>query len=119
MATVGKPRLNVRKSSDVTVVSFVDRMLVNEDIIREIGEQLRALVADPDVTHVLLDFQDVRFMSSSLLGLLLPLMRALGQRGGQMKLCSLAPSLREVFTVSKLDRLFALYDDEEDALKAF
>lgn len=119
MATASKPRLNVRKCGDVTAVSFVDRMLVNEDLIREVGEQLHVLIADPAVTHVLLDFQDVRFMSSSLLGLLLPLMRSLGQRGGQMKLCSLAPSLREVFAVSKLDRLFALYDDQESALKAF
>ncbi len=119
MPPAAKPKLNVRTVGDVTVVSFVDRMLVNEDLIREVGEQLRHLVEAQGVVNLLLDFADVRFMSSSLLGLLLPLTRTLAARGGQMKLCNLTPSLKEVFTVSKLDRLFSLYDGEEAAMKAF
>jgi anti-sigma B factor antagonist len=114
-----KPRLLVRRAGNVTVVGFADRMLVNEDLIREVGDELHELVDVKQVDNLLLNFSDVRFMSSSLLGLLLPLMRALQGRGGQMKLSNLAPSLREVFTVSKLDRLFALYEDETAALNAF
>ena len=119
MPTGAKPRLNVQTVGDVTVVGFVDRMLVNEDIIREVGDQLRELVEVQGVDKLLLNFSDVRYMSSSLLGLMLPLTRSLTRRGGQMKLCNLVPSLKEVFTVSKLDRLFSLYDQEATALDAF
>lgn len=119
MPSAAKPKLSVRTLGDVTVVSFVDRMIVNEDLVRDVGEQLREIVDAPGTVKLLLDFADVRFMSSSLLGLLLPMTRTLAARGGEMKLCNLAPSLKEVFTVSKLDRLFALYDSDDAAMAAF
>lgn len=119
MPSEPKSKLNVRTARHVTVVSFADRMLVNEETIRDVGDQLRELVETQKVANLLLDFRDVRFMSSSFLGMMLPLLRAIDRRGGQMKLCNVAPSLKEVFTVSKLDRLFLLYDDENAALDAF
>ena len=119
MPSGAKPRLHARTVGNVTVVGFVDRMLVNEDVIREVGDQLNALVEVQGTVNLLLNFVDVRYMSSSLLGLLLPLSRKLTAAGGQMKLCNLAPTLQEVFTVSKLDRLFPLYDQEATALAAF
>jgi hypothetical protein len=36
-----------------------------------------------------------------------------------MKICNLAPALKEVFAVSKLDRLLPNYDREDAALAAF
>ena len=119
MPTTPKAKLNVQTVGQVTAVSFVDRMLVNEDLIREVGEQLNAVAGAPHVVNLLVDFRDVRFMSSSLLGLMLPLLRSIERRGGKMKLCNVAPSLKEVFTVSKLDRLFALYENDDEALAAF
>jgi hypothetical protein len=38
---------------------------------------------------------------------------------GQVKLCCMAPYLRTVFEVSRLDRLLEIYGDEQAALDAF
>ena len=38
---------------------------------------------------------------------------------GEMKLSNIRPEIYEVFTITKLDRLFDIRDDEADALAAF
>jgi len=119
MSAPAKQHLHVRSVDGVTVVGFADRMLVSEEVIHVVGEQLLDLVGKKGVRKVLLDFTDVRFMSSALLGVLLPLVRKLTKEGGQLKLCGISPGLREVFEVSKLDRLFAIYDHESAALASF
>lgn len=119
MPAPAKQHLYVRSVEGVTVVGFADRMLVSEEVIQVVGEQLLELVGKKDSRNVLLDFSEVRFMSSALLGVLLPVVRKLTKEGGQLKLCSLAPPLKEVFEVSKLDRLFAICDNESAALAAF
>ncbi len=114
-----KQRLSAASVKDVTVVSFTDRMLIHEDMIREVGEQIQELIPAKEAMKLLLNFQQVRHMSSSMLGILLPLSRALAKNGGQLKLCSLEPGLREVFKVTKLERAFVIYEDEASALAAF
>ena len=40
-------------------------------------------------------------------------------KDGLLKLSEIAPQIREVFTITKLDKIFEIHDDHEDALKSF
>jgi anti-anti-sigma factor len=50
-----------------------------------------------------------------MMGALLNLMRNLKRRGLRMMLVGLNPSIRGTFSVTHLDRLFEVYDTEEEA----
>jgi anti-sigma B factor antagonist len=37
----------------------------------------------------------------------------------KVKLCGISPTIREVFEITRLDKVFTIYDDETAALEAF
>ena len=65
-------RLDIEQAADgVTVATFKDRRLLDEATIDLIGNQLYSLVDDHGYHKVVLDFNDVEYMSSSALGKLI------------------------------------------------
>src|SRR5437762_13545061 len=66
-------RLEVEDIGDVTVVSFTDRKILDEQNIQVIGEQLFSLVDELGRTKVLLNFGNVEYLSSAALGKLITL----------------------------------------------
>jgi anti-sigma B factor antagonist len=93
-------------------------MLTDEGVLGAIGEQLDDLA---DTTHadMLLDFRGVRYMSSGMLAVLMPLQRKLARSGSALKLCNLDRALQEVFRVTALHRVLPIYGDAQTALDAF
>jgi anti-sigma B factor antagonist len=112
-------RLEVEDIGDVTVVNFVDRKILDEQNIQIIGEQLFSLVDELGRRKILLNFQNVEFLSSAALGKLITLNRKLQGVGGRLVMCGIAKEIREVFEITKLDKLFKIFADEQSALQAF
>jgi len=101
------------------VVSFAESTLTSEEVVHELEEQLLALAEQAGATKILISFRNVRFMSSAVLGILVRLARKLGELGGSVQVCSLAPGLEEVFRAARLDRRFAINEHESTALDSF
>jgi anti-sigma B factor antagonist len=114
-----RQHLKVENVDDVIVVRFEDDQINSEDSVRRIGEQLNGLVESREGIKLLIDFSGVPFVSSSMLAKLVHLKKKSVATQGQVKLCCLAPYLRTVFEISHLDRLLAIYVDEQAALDAF
>jgi anti-anti-sigma factor len=112
-------RLTVSDVGDVTVVRFVDRKILDELNIQELGQELFQLVEEDNKTRLLLNFQHVEFLSSAALGKLITLDKKVKAHGGKMKLSNIRPEIYEVFAITKLNKLFDIKDDEADALAAF
>jgi anti-anti-sigma factor len=92
---------------DRNVVRFTGRrVMLDEQNAAAVGEPLLALVEGLQAVRLLLDFGNVAYLSSSALGLLLRLRKALHARGGRLTLCHLGPQVYEVFEVTKLHTLF-------------
>src|SRR4051812_2712502 len=108
--------LRVERVNDITVVRFEDVQINSEDSIRKIGDQLQGLIESGEGIRLLLDFSGVRFVSSSMMAKLVNLKKKGEAAHGRVKLCCLAPYLRTVFEVSRLDRMFEIYGDEQAAL---
>jgi anti-sigma B factor antagonist len=108
-----------RTVDGVTVASFADAELLDETVIREIEEELWEIACGLGAFSLLLSFWRVRLMSSGLLGVLLHFSRRFQQVGGRLKLCEIAPGLREVFRVAGYEGLFEIYPEEMRALDAF
>lgn len=123
MADPARQHLRVELVGDVAVVRFLDseiREVFGEHMdVQEIGEQLYALLDEKGFTRLLLDFSDVQYMASIMLGKLIGLKRKAQKANGSLKICRLSPTLQEIFRISALDRVFEIYDDEHTALDAF
>lgn len=112
-------RIVISEVGDVTVVRFVDRKLIDTDNIQAMGDELLALVEQDGRRSLLLNFAGVEFLSSAALNKLVVLERKVRAAGGRWKICNLRSEIREVFAITRLDRLFDIRNDEADALKAF
>jgi anti-sigma B factor antagonist len=112
--------LKLQDENGVAVVDFVKSELMFEAaLVQEIGDELLSILKDRGYTRILLDFNHVQYMSSSMLGQLAKLSNEVGKSRGQLKMTGLGPVLRDTFRISHFEHLFAIYDDRASAQKAF
>jgi len=111
-------RISVTGVGDVGVVNFVDRKILDESNIQELGRELFSLVEEGQA-KLLLNFSNVEFLSSAALGKLITLDKRVKAASGQLKLTNIRPEIYEVFAITRLNKLFDIQDDEADALAAF
>jgi|RhiMethySRZTD1v2_1073278.scaffolds.fasta_scaffold130052_2 anti-sigma B factor antagonist len=70
-------------------------------------------------SKVVFDLQQVQFVDSSGLGGLLSCLRQLTAVGGELKLCGMAKSVRDLFALVRMDRIFDIFSTQADAIVAF
>ncbi len=112
-------RTTVTHISDVAVVKFNDKKIVDNANIEEMGDELMSLIDKDKNKHVLLNFEGVEFLSSAALNKLILVDTRVKQAGGNLRLCCLREEIKEVFTITRLDRVFDIRKTEQEALKAF
>jgi anti-sigma B factor antagonist len=109
--------LTIRKTDGVSVVEFSDRKILEELSIREIEDQLMELVASESGIKVLLNFKNVEHLSSAALGMLINLEKKVTGQSGKLALSNINPQIFEVFKITRLNKLFAIYDTAEAAIR--
>ena len=112
-------RITVTDNGGVSVIRFVDKKIVDSGSIEQLGEELNSLVTVSKLDTILLNFDGVEFMSSAALNKLISLNAKVKAVAGRLKLCGLRAEIKEVFTITRLDRVFDLRKTEADAIAAF
>ena len=112
-------RLVVARIGELAVVRFTDTRIVDSANIEEMGEEMFALVENERIKHVLLNFDGVDFLSSAALNKLILMDKKIKEVGGVLRLCELKADIREVFVITRLEKVFDIRKTEADALKAF
>ena len=100
----------------VTVGEFSQPKLLDEMSICRISDELGQLVDRTDKPMLVLDFSNVLYMSSVALGMLVTLRKRIGQRDGQLRLCSIHPDIHKVFVITKLTEVFEIHPERAAAL---
>jgi anti-anti-sigma factor len=83
----------------------------------QLGDELLTLIYSDNVRKLILSFNNIDCLFSTLLGKLVRLKRAMESTGGRLKLIDVNPLAREVFSVCKLDTQFEFAPDSQTALK--
>lgn len=109
-------RTKVSESGPVSVVTFTDSKIIDEEEIQELGQELYDLVDREDRKKIVLNFSFVEFLSSAALGKLINFEKKVSQHGAELILTNIRPEIYEVFAITKLTKLFNIKDDEADAL---
>ncbi len=99
----------------VPVLKLLDPRL---DVYAADAFKAAALDVLPDgAKRVVLDLAMVTFMDSKGLGVLISLLKSLGE-GGAIHLAGVTPQVRKVFTLTRLDKVFPLHDSVAAAAAA-
>lgn len=115
----GPERVMVVDLDQASVVRFVDRKIIDASEIEQLGAELLALVDEQQRTQLLLNFEGVEFLSSAALNKLITLQTRVKRAGGAVRICNLHPQIREVFAITRLDRMFEIAKNENAALAMF
>src|SRR5688500_8100839 len=113
------PSLAVSEQKDIRVIEFTNNKILDEANIKEIGEGLNTLVDESPNPKLLLDFSTVDHLSSAALGMLINANKRIREKNGQLRLANIKPQIFEVFVITKLNKLFKILPNRDDALASF
>ena len=70
-------------------------------------------------TNLVLDFQQVPYIDSEALAIVIRTHTTLGRHGGRLKLLRVSGYLLELLTITRLTSVFEIFDSEADAVASF
>lgn len=111
--------LMVQKTGDVHIVEFLESSLLDQGNIEQIHAELRSLVEAAAVPKFVISFENVGFISSAVLGVLMSLNKKIQAAHGELRLANISPRILEVFKITRLDKIVKIYKTTDDALVKF
>lgn len=106
----------VSKVNDVTLIEVEGQLIVGNR--QELKQGVLDKLDSGDLKFVI-DFANTGYIDSSGLGVLVSLSKKIREQGGELRLSSLNEDLRTLFELTKLDTLFRIADEKEQALEGF
>jgi anti-sigma B factor antagonist len=109
-------KMNVRKASDKTSIIDAEGELTAfaEDVLMDAYNR----ASDGYVRAIILNFEDLEYMNSSGIGLLVTLLIRINREKQQLLTYGLSDHYRSIFQITRLDDAIAICDSEEEAVRA-
>ncbi len=114
-----KPNISIQYTDNATVLAFTDRKILEEKDIRALQESVMSVIEQADDIQLVLDFGQVVFLSSAVLGLLIRISKRISEKGGKLSLCNISPKIYEVFKITQLTKIFDIQKDVNSAIDNF
>ena len=102
MSVPGYRNLKTSTEQGCLVLRIIAQQLRGDELAESLRSELVDAVTRAGLGKVVLDFQNVEFISSAGLRPLIALRRKLQDTGGQLRLAGLAPYVAEVFRTTRL-----------------
>ncbi len=109
--------LTIVKSQDVDIINFTFNEInfeQKEQIKKELNELVRA-----GETKFIIDLSKVGFLSSLVIATIIFFTKEVRKSNGEIKLSGLSNEARSVLQLTQLDKIFELYETENDAVESF
>ena len=109
--------LKIQQIGEHTVVDFLAASIIDAPQINEIREAMKHMVLEEDRRKIILNFEQVRFISSQFIGVLLETnANLLKLPHSRLILCGVGKELMQLLKITKLDRVLKIKDSEKDAM---
>jgi anti-sigma B factor antagonist len=112
-----KPSITVNYAGNATIIGFTDQKILEEKDIKALTESITSVIEQVERINLILDFGNVRFLSSAVLGLLIRISKRIYERDGQLGLCNINPKIYEIFKITRLTKTFDIYNSVESAME--
>jgi anti-anti-sigma regulatory factor len=110
-------RLECRIVDGVAVARLCDRW-PDDESVGLVHEELRNLLSDDSVRHVVIDFEGTEFFEANLRGVLVRTACELAKRDGRLVLCSLPRAMRDHPTIVMFGQeLMTIVEGQDDAIR--
>ena len=104
------------KQGSATVLT-VESPLVG-DVTGDLRDKLNGCLEAGELS-LILDFQQVAYVDSLALEMLLDCSRLARRKGGALKIAQVTSTCQDIFTATRLERVLELYPDLANALQSF
>lgn len=111
--------LRITEEDGIIRIEFIDRNILDEANIQQIGDEIARLVDEAIQPKMLISFENVDHLSSAALGTLITINNKIRGKDGQLRLANIDPRIYEVFVITKLNRLFQIHDNADQAIASF
>lgn len=109
--------VEINGSSRSAVISFKGSSLADSTGISSVWGQIKAFLSQRRPSGVVVDFSQVKFFSSQVLGMLVDIRSLVKVYGGEVAISSIEPHLYRVFEITNLDKLFNFFPDKDSAAR--
>jgi anti-sigma B factor antagonist len=107
----------IRRVASAAVLDLAGRVTAGEGSLH-LASEIRSL-ADQGCRNLILNFDHVAFLDSAGLGALVVAAEQLRPLGGALRIVNARGPVQRVLQITRLDRVFPHFDDEEAALASF
>ena len=108
--------ITIRDISDIKVAQLEGEL---DTISAPEAETALNLLMDQGTKKILVNFENLDFIASSGLRILLATAQRLKGDGGELRVCSLNETVQEVFDISGFSTLLSVFKNEKKALDTF
>ncbi len=105
-----------RKTGNVGIISLSGRLDAHS--ANDVEAKLNSMI-DAAQAQLVVSLEELEYISSSGLRVLLVALKKAGKQQGDIRLTSLRPYVKEVFDIAGFTPLFKIFDKEEDAINSY
>ena len=113
----GNIGVEITTKGNAGVVSFQTASLSDVDKITAISQYVADFVEKSQPGRLIFDFEQVKFFSSQVLGMLLDMRNKLAVHNGEVLISAINPQLHRVFRITNLDKIFRFFPNIESAVE--
>lgn len=108
--------LKIENKNGLTICYMEGDIDVNSS--PELKKTFDKLISKKD-PKILVNLSKVTYVDSSGLATLVGILKGIRSYGGKMKLANMSPKIKSLFEITKLDKLFDITANEQEAISAF
>ena len=109
--------LETKTVDNILVIYLTGRLDVN--LSKDIEIEINNIIHIETEKHLLFNFKDVEYMSSSGIRVIISTIRILEKTKRYLKLCNINNAVKIIFKVIQLMDMFDIYESEEEAIASF
>lgn len=91
---------------------------IGTETVNQLKDKMEAIVNEGK-NRLVMDFSDVSYLNSMGLGVIAGTLKRVKKENGDLKLLNLSPAVRELLELTRLTKVFEIFDSEESAIKSF
>lgn len=109
-------RIKTFENNGVLVIRLQENRL-DTNLVTDFKSKFAEFVKNGNA-NLVINMSSVQFIDSSMLGTLISLLKEVGTHG-EIKLCNLMKNVKLVFQITRLDKIFGIFDSEKEAIDSF
>lgn len=111
--------LMIQQLGGVHIIEFMDNSVLDQVRIEAMRTELEGIVDKSGLPKMVISFENVGHISSAVLGVLMSLDKKMKAKKGELRLAHISPSIKQVFTLTRLDKILKVFATTDEAMKKF